>query len=97
MALIGPGGHPVTPTQNAATGTSPHVKDSGLATFAADVLEASRAERIKAVLASDPRHSAKAAMALQTDLYSRAAARISAPSSPPVAVKAASASGARPR
>jgi putative thioredoxin len=45
MALIGPGGRPVTsqPAQNAATGTSPHIKDSGLATFAADVLEASRA------------------------------------------------------
>src|SRR5882757_2109796 len=44
MALIGPGGRPVTSqAQNAATGTSPHVKDSGLATFAADVLEASRA------------------------------------------------------
>ena len=43
MALIGPGGRPVTsqPAQNAAS--SPHVKDSGLATFAADVLEASRA------------------------------------------------------
>jgi len=45
MALIGPGGRPVTsqPVQNAASGTSPHIKDSGLATFAADVLEASRA------------------------------------------------------
>ena len=45
MALIGPGGRPVTsqPAQNAASGTSPHIKDSGLATFAADVLEASRA------------------------------------------------------
>jgi putative thioredoxin len=44
MALIGPGGRPVTsqPTQNTANGTSPHIKDSGLATFAADVLEASR-------------------------------------------------------
>lgn len=44
MALIGPGGRPVTsqPAQNAAAG-SPHIKDSGLATFAADVLEASRA------------------------------------------------------
>jgi putative thioredoxin len=44
MALIGPSGRPVTsePAQNAATGTSPHIKDSGLATFAADVLEASR-------------------------------------------------------
>jgi putative thioredoxin len=44
MALIGPGGRPVTsePAQG-ASGTSPHVKDSGLATFAADVLEASRA------------------------------------------------------
>ncbi|MDB5734119.1 MAG: Thioredoxin [Alphaproteobacteria bacterium] len=44
MALIGPGGRPVTsqPVQNAAKGSSPHIKDSGLATFAADVLEASR-------------------------------------------------------
>src|SRR5258706_1277673 len=43
MALIGPGGRPLTPAQNAATGDNPHIKDSGLATFAADVLEASRA------------------------------------------------------
>jgi putative thioredoxin len=45
MALIGPGGRPVTsqPAQNAATGSSPHIKDSGLTTFAADVLEQSRA------------------------------------------------------
>jgi putative thioredoxin len=44
MALIGPGGRPVTsqPAQSAASGSSPHIKDSGLATFAADVLEASR-------------------------------------------------------
>jgi len=44
MALIGPGGRPVTsePAQNTASGTSPYIKDSGLATFAADVLEASR-------------------------------------------------------
>jgi putative thioredoxin len=44
MALIGPGGRPVTshPAQNAASDASPHIKDSGLATFAADVLEASR-------------------------------------------------------
>src|SRR6185312_16137586 len=44
MALIGPGGRPVTsePAQG-ASGASPHVKDSGLATFAADVLDASRA------------------------------------------------------
>jgi len=44
MALIGPGGRPLTsqPAQNAAKGDSPHIKDSGLATFAADVLEASR-------------------------------------------------------
>src|SRR5580692_11098150 len=44
MALIGPGGRPVTssPAQNGATSSSPHIKDSGLATFAADVLEASR-------------------------------------------------------
>ncbi|HEU0095913.1 MAG TPA: thioredoxin [Rhizomicrobium sp.] len=44
MALIGPGGQPVTsqPVQNASSGTSPHIKDSGLATFGADVLETSR-------------------------------------------------------
>jgi putative thioredoxin len=44
MALIGPSGRPVTsePAQNAASGASPHVKDSGLATFTADVLEQSR-------------------------------------------------------
>jgi putative thioredoxin len=46
MALIGPGGRPVTsqPAQNAAASSppSPHIKDSGLETFAADVLEASR-------------------------------------------------------
>ncbi len=43
MALFGPGGHPLTakPAQNTAD-ASPHIKDSGLATFAADVLEASR-------------------------------------------------------
>jgi putative thioredoxin len=47
MALIGPGGMPVTssPAQNAASAgaPSPHIKDSSLATFAADVLEASHA------------------------------------------------------
>ena len=46
MALIGPGGRPVTssPPQDGAASapSSPHIKDSGLATFAADVLEASR-------------------------------------------------------
>src|ERR1700743_2043957 len=45
MALIGPGGRAVTspPVQNSAVpGASPHIKDSGLATFAAEVLEASR-------------------------------------------------------
>jgi putative thioredoxin len=44
MALIGPGGRPVTsePANNAASGASPHIKDAGLATFAADVLAASR-------------------------------------------------------
>lgn len=46
MALIGPGGRPVTssPAQSGASATpaSAHIKDSGLATFAADVLEASR-------------------------------------------------------
>ena len=44
MALIGPGGRPITsqPVQNAASGNSPHIKDTGLATFAADVLVASR-------------------------------------------------------
>jgi putative thioredoxin len=42
--LIGPGGRPITsqPARNAASGNSPHIKDSGLATFAADVLEQSR-------------------------------------------------------
>ena len=44
MALIGPGGRPVTsqPAQNAASGNSPHIKDSGLESFAADVIAASR-------------------------------------------------------
>src|ERR1700742_1614091 len=45
MALIGPGGRPVTPPNPAAADpatASPHIKDSGLETFAADVLEASR-------------------------------------------------------
>jgi len=46
MALIGPTGRPVAsprPAENAPTGpASPHIKDSGLETFAADVLEASR-------------------------------------------------------
>ena len=46
MALIGPGGRPVTsqPAQNAAASSppSPYIKDSGLETFVADVLEASR-------------------------------------------------------
>ena len=46
MALIGPGGRPVTsqPAQNAAADStaSPWIKDSGLETFAADVLDASR-------------------------------------------------------
>src|SRR3569833_2475714 len=46
MARIGPGGMPVTskPAQNAAASGAPcpHIMDSGLATFAADVLEASR-------------------------------------------------------
>jgi putative thioredoxin len=43
MALIGPGGRPVTsePAAGAVSG-SPHAKDTGLATFAADVLEQSR-------------------------------------------------------
>jgi putative thioredoxin len=43
MPLIGPGGRPVTSEPAAgAVSASPHVKDSGLATFAADVLEQSR-------------------------------------------------------
>ena len=42
MTLIGPGGRPVTSAPAPAASTSPHIKDSGLATFAADVLEASR-------------------------------------------------------
>lgn len=43
MPLIGPGGRPVSSTPAApAASASPHIKDSGLQTFAADVLEASR-------------------------------------------------------
>ena len=46
MALIGPGGRPVTSgTGEAAApsaGASPYIKDASLETFAADVLEASR-------------------------------------------------------
>jgi putative thioredoxin len=44
MALIGPGGRPLAsrPTPTGSDGASPYVKDSGLATFAADVLDASR-------------------------------------------------------
>src|ERR1051326_1723849 len=49
MALIGPTGRPVSAAkpqggqQQAAAGANPHIKDSTLETFAADVLEASRA------------------------------------------------------
>ena len=47
MPLIGPTGRPVSAPKpagepTAAAGASPHIKDSGLETFAADVLEASR-------------------------------------------------------
>jgi len=47
MALIGPTGRPVSAPKPAgqqpvAAGASPHIKDSNLETFAADVLEASR-------------------------------------------------------
>jgi len=44
MALIGPSGRPLTsePARNATSEHSPHIKDSRLETFAADVLEASR-------------------------------------------------------
>jgi putative thioredoxin len=45
MALIGPGGRPIAsrPAEKAAdAAASPYIKDSGLATFAADVLDASR-------------------------------------------------------
>jgi putative thioredoxin len=46
MALIGPGGQPLSSpsksSQPSETPASPHIKDSGLATFTADVLEASR-------------------------------------------------------
>ncbi|MGZ5998319.1 MAG: thioredoxin [Rhizomicrobium sp.] len=47
MALIGPTGRPVSAPkpadqQPAAGGASPHIKDSNLETFAADVIEASR-------------------------------------------------------
>jgi putative thioredoxin len=45
MALIGPGGRPIAsrPAEKAGdAAASPYIKDSGLATFAADVLDASR-------------------------------------------------------
>src|SRR5258708_37204197 len=43
MDWVGPGGPPRAPKPAPdGGGASPHVKDSGLATFAADVLEASR-------------------------------------------------------
>src|ERR1700734_1873786 len=42
MALIGSGGRPVAQTENNAGAASAPIKDSGLATFAAEVLEASR-------------------------------------------------------
>src|SRR5271154_2006173 len=49
MALIGPGGRPVSsppPVSTAGAGTAPaasaYIKDSGIETFAADVLEASK-------------------------------------------------------
>ena len=42
MALIGPGGRPIGGAKPAATAHSEYVKDSGLETFAADVIEASR-------------------------------------------------------
>src|SRR5215831_2246511 len=44
MALIGPSGRPVASPQpkDPNAPSSPHIKDSGLETFAADVLEASR-------------------------------------------------------
>jgi putative thioredoxin len=43
MALIGPGGRPVaTAPQQSTENLSPYIKDSGIKTFAADVLEASR-------------------------------------------------------
>jgi putative thioredoxin len=42
MALIGPGGRPIGGAKPAPTAHSAYVKDSGLETFAADVIEASR-------------------------------------------------------
>jgi putative thioredoxin len=43
MALIGPGGRPVTAAPaGGTTSTSPYIKDSSLETFEADVIEASR-------------------------------------------------------
>jgi putative thioredoxin len=43
MALIGPGGRPVTAAPAVGTtSSSPYIKDSGLETFVADVVEASR-------------------------------------------------------
>ena len=43
MTLIGPGGRPVSSAPAPAPSDSPHIKESGLETFAADVLDASRA------------------------------------------------------
>ena len=56
MALIGPGGRPVTstPVENKAAGNSPHIKDAGLANFAAEVLEASRQVPVIARLVPRP-------------------------------------------
>jgi putative thioredoxin len=42
MSLIDPGGRPVSSTPAKPASASPHIKESGLQTFAADVLEASR-------------------------------------------------------
>ena len=51
--------------------------------------ERSRATRIKSVLAKDTAHSVEAAMALQTDVFSRPAARICALIDPALATQAA--------
>lgn len=54
----------------------PADRDPGAPSIGHEWVEASRAERIKSVLAADPAHSTRAAMALQTDFYSRPSQRI---------------------
>ncbi|TWF58524.1 penicillin acylase family protein [Neorhizobium alkalisoli] len=54
----------------------PKDRDPAAPSIGHEWAEVSRAERIKTVLANDPRHTLKASMDLQTDVYSRPAAII---------------------